>query len=196
MSFLASLFVGLCRRYLKTGDDVAMMAAEQLIDGMDLDEVWYSRSISPVNPEMEKLSRQLIKGKVARLDDFSGNPITCFVASKAEAKRLRKIRGLTEVLICLSTRTEKIAYLGTSCARICLLIALMALPLRVTSMSVHLSTSNSPIQPPTVHRQVRVEAAYPATRRLLRGANVDPQVLKGSLEDRGSSHCKSDVYQA
>jgi hypothetical protein len=91
--YLAPLFVGLCGRYLKTGDDVAMMAAEQLVDGMDLDEAWYSRNISSVDPEVEKLSRQLIKGKAARLDDFSGNLITCFVASEAEAKRLRKIPG-------------------------------------------------------------------------------------------------------
>ncbi|ROT35385.1 hypothetical protein SODALDRAFT_353094 [Sodiomyces alkalinus F11] len=90
---LSSLLVGLCRRYLDQADDAAMIAAEQLVDGMNLDQDWCSRNISAAGVDVYDLSQQLILGKSSRMDQFSGNEITCFVADEAEAKKLRDIPG-------------------------------------------------------------------------------------------------------
>jgi hypothetical protein len=90
---LASLFVGLCRRYLDHGDDAAMIAAEQLVDGMNLDLDWCSRNITTAGADVCELSQQLILGKTSGMDEFSGNEVTCYVADEAEAKLLRGIPG-------------------------------------------------------------------------------------------------------
>lgn len=90
---LSSLLVGLCRRYLDQADDAAMIAAEQLVDGMNLDQDWCSRNISAAGADVWELSQQLILGKSSRMDQFSGNKVTCFMADEAEAKQLRTIPG-------------------------------------------------------------------------------------------------------
>ncbi|KAK3945145.1 hypothetical protein QBC46DRAFT_336994 [Diplogelasinospora grovesii] len=90
---LPSLMVGLCRRYLDTGDDVAMIAAEQLVDGMDLDEEWCERHLRDSSPEISQLMAGLVAGKASRIDDFSTNQVTCFVRDRDEADKVRKIPG-------------------------------------------------------------------------------------------------------
>jgi hypothetical protein len=42
---LPSFFAGICGRYLESKDDVVMTAAEQLVDGMDLDSGWCTRNL-------------------------------------------------------------------------------------------------------------------------------------------------------
>lgn len=69
---LPSLFAGLCQRFLDTHDDVAMIAAEQLVDGMDLDRGWCERNLCSVSPEVIQLAIRLVAGKHSRLDDFLG----------------------------------------------------------------------------------------------------------------------------
>ncbi|KAI1343420.1 hypothetical protein F5Y15DRAFT_370008 [Xylariaceae sp. FL0016] len=90
---LSSLFVGLCRRWLDQEDDAAMIAAEQLVDGMNLDQDWCSRNVSAAGADVHELLQQLILGKSSRMDEFSGNEITCYIADAAEAERLRDIPG-------------------------------------------------------------------------------------------------------
>jgi hypothetical protein len=90
---LPSFFTGLCRKYLESKDDVAMIAAEQLVDGMDLDSSWCTRNLGSTSVEMHQLVNGLIAGKNSRIDDFSGNTITCFIANAEEAARLRLIPG-------------------------------------------------------------------------------------------------------
>ena len=93
MPCLGPYFSGLCRRYLDLGDDVAMIAAEQLVDGMNLDQNWVTKNIASAEQDVQELARQLIHGKASRLDDLSGNTITCFVANEDEAEALRNIPG-------------------------------------------------------------------------------------------------------
>ncbi|TVY92921.1 hypothetical protein LAWI1_G004653 [Lachnellula willkommii] len=90
---LPSLFAGLCRRYLESNDDVAMIAAEQLVDGMDLDGGWCTRNLRNTSFEIHQLANRLIASKQSRLDDFSENTVTCFIANAEEAERLRLIPG-------------------------------------------------------------------------------------------------------
>ncbi|TVY83018.1 hypothetical protein LSUE1_G002428 [Lachnellula suecica] len=95
MPRLPSLIVGLCQKYLQSYDDIAMIAAEQLVDGMNLDESWCERNLHPskITPEARQLATRLAAGRISRLDEFSENTITCFIADESEAKRLQKIPG-------------------------------------------------------------------------------------------------------
>jgi hypothetical protein len=90
---LPPLFAGLCRRYLESNDDVAMIAAEQLVDGMDLDGSWCTRNLCNASVEVHQLASGLIAGKQSRIDDFSENKVTCFITNAEEAERLRLIPG-------------------------------------------------------------------------------------------------------
>jgi len=90
---LPPFFIGLCQRYIDSHDDIAMIAAEQLVDGMDLDEAWCSRNLQNASQEVYQLATRLVEGKDSRLDDFSENTITCFISNAGEAKRLKQIPG-------------------------------------------------------------------------------------------------------
>jgi hypothetical protein len=90
---LSPFLMGLCQRYLKFNDDIAMIAAEQLVDGMDLDEDWCEKHLSTASLEIQQLVARLVDEKRSRLDDFSGYTVTCFVANDADAERLRRIPG-------------------------------------------------------------------------------------------------------
>ncbi|KAI0378961.1 hypothetical protein F5Y04DRAFT_283331 [Hypomontagnella monticulosa] len=94
---LYSYFVGLCRRYLDQADDAAMIAAEQLVDGMNLDQDWCTKNISTAGADVWTLSQQLILDKPSRIDQFSGNTVTCFIADETEAKKLRDIPGSANI---------------------------------------------------------------------------------------------------
>jgi hypothetical protein len=90
---LPSLFTGLCWRYLESKDDVAMIAAEQLVDGMDLDSEWCTRNLRGISVEIRRLANGLIAGKKSRIDDFSENTVSCFITNAKESGRLRLIPG-------------------------------------------------------------------------------------------------------
>jgi len=90
---LPSLFAGLCWRYLESKDDVAMIAAEQLVDGMDLDDSWCTANLCNTSFEIYQLANGLIASKQSRIDDFSENTVTCFITNADEAERLRLIPG-------------------------------------------------------------------------------------------------------
>ncbi|GAO17228.1 uncharacterized protein UV8b_05490 [Ustilaginoidea virens] len=90
---LAPLLKGMARRFLDTRDDPAMMAVEQLVDGMDLDETWAVSQLGDSDPAVLDLILRQVKGKKWRIDYFSENEITCFVSSREEAGKLRLIPG-------------------------------------------------------------------------------------------------------
>lgn len=91
---LPPLFGGLCQRFLDTRDDIAMIAAEQLVDGMDLDDGWCERNFGGnSNLEVFHLAIGLVAGKHSRIDDFSENMVTCFIPNDEEARRVRQIPG-------------------------------------------------------------------------------------------------------
>ncbi|KAI9053090.1 hypothetical protein LZ554_003359 [Drepanopeziza brunnea f. sp. 'monogermtubi'] len=87
------LLAGLCQRFLDSHDDVAMIAAEQLVDGMDLNEDWCERNLANVNAEVFEMTLRLVLGKTSRMDDFSQNTVTCYIAHEVDAERARGIPG-------------------------------------------------------------------------------------------------------
>lgn len=69
------------------------MAAEQLVDGMDLDEGWLEVQSSAMTLEEKNFATRLVQEKLARIDDFSENEITCYIPNKEEALRVLQIPG-------------------------------------------------------------------------------------------------------
>ncbi|KAF2759374.1 hypothetical protein EJ05DRAFT_344187 [Pseudovirgaria hyperparasitica] len=90
---LSSLFSGLCQRYVQTKDDVAMIAAEQLVDGTDMNEMWCLRHLNGASLEVRALASRLIDEKPCRLDAFSGYSVTCFIADSAASDRIKRLPG-------------------------------------------------------------------------------------------------------
>ncbi|KAI0474008.1 ser/Thr protein phosphatase [Xylariaceae sp. FL0804] len=90
---LTPLLIGLARRYLSTRDDIAMIAVEQLIDGMNLDEAWSEKHLAGVEDAVRALINTQIGSKGSRIDYFSDNKITCFINDESEAHSLRLIPG-------------------------------------------------------------------------------------------------------
>ncbi|KAF2435245.1 hypothetical protein EJ08DRAFT_656863 [Tothia fuscella] len=93
MPRLSPLLQGLAQRYLDASDAVAMIAAEQLVDGMDVDECWAKKNLADARADVQDLITRLISGKYSRLDDFSENTVTCFLADEREAERVKNIPG-------------------------------------------------------------------------------------------------------
>ncbi|EGX95924.1 hypothetical protein CCM_00578 [Cordyceps militaris CM01] len=90
---LAPYLRGQAAKFLSTRDDMAMIAVEELIDGMDLDEGWVSDQLQDCEPAARSLILQNIANKPFRMDHFSENTITCFVRDKEEAEYVKSIAG-------------------------------------------------------------------------------------------------------
>jgi hypothetical protein len=93
MPHLAPYLDGLCSRYLEFGDDIAMIAAEQLVDGMDINQDWCTNHLKGAKSSVCQLVARLVASKGSRLDDFNGNKITCYIADEAEAESVKLIPG-------------------------------------------------------------------------------------------------------
>ena len=90
---LPALLRGICRIYKGTSDIMYAVAAEQLVDGMNIDASWCQRHFhSLANGELEFLM-ELIENRSARIEDFSTNLVTCFVSNETEAQRVQHIPG-------------------------------------------------------------------------------------------------------
>lgn len=90
---LPPLLTGYARRYVESHDDPSMIATEQLVDGMDLDEAWCKKHLASVESEVVDVIMDRIRSKSQRLDDFSENTVTCYVKDADEATLVRRIRG-------------------------------------------------------------------------------------------------------
>jgi hypothetical protein len=91
---LAPLLRGLAKRYLDTQDDMAMIAVEQLVDGMNLDEAWVERNLKDSDAALLRLVMNRIHGKQSRIDYYSDNTTTCLISGPEEAESVRLIPGL------------------------------------------------------------------------------------------------------
>ena len=56
------------------------MAAEALVDGMNLDEEWCRASLPATQSDELNFALRLVRGKGSRIADFSPNEVTCFIA--------------------------------------------------------------------------------------------------------------------
>ncbi|OAR00234.1 hypothetical protein LLEC1_06454 [Akanthomyces lecanii] len=90
---LAPFLAGLATKFLLTNDDNAIIAVEQLVDGMDLDESWMNSQLADRPPTVRDIIIERITGKQSRIDYFSNNQVTCFINDEAEALHLRSIVG-------------------------------------------------------------------------------------------------------
>ncbi|KAK2797611.1 hypothetical protein FQN50_009124 [Emmonsiellopsis sp. PD_5] len=91
----APLFLGFCRTYIETQEVTAAIAAELLVDGMNIDGEWCRTHFhSPQSDELN-FALRLVRGKRSRIADFSLNEVTCFIADHQEAQRIRKIPGFS-----------------------------------------------------------------------------------------------------
>ena len=90
----APFFTGLCRTYIETKDAMAAIAAEALVDGMNLDEEWCKAYLPATHNDELNFALRLVRGKSSRIADFSPNEVTCFLADHEEAQRMLKIPGM------------------------------------------------------------------------------------------------------
>lgn len=90
----APFFRGLCSTYVETQEVTAAIAAELLIDGMNVDEVlcrgWIDASEQSAVLDFALV---LVGGKKSRISDFTPNEVTCFIVDCQEARRIRNIPG-------------------------------------------------------------------------------------------------------
>lgn len=86
-------FKGLCRKYIETQEATAAIAAELLVDGMDLSKEWCQLYFYASESDEFAFALRLIIGKSSRIDDFSSNQVTCFIAEQGEAQRIQKTPG-------------------------------------------------------------------------------------------------------
>lgn len=87
---LAPLFSGLCRMYMESREATAAIAAEMLVDGMDLSKDWCRERLSG---KALDFALGLVEGKASRVSDFQENKVTCFVANAQEGEQIRSIPG-------------------------------------------------------------------------------------------------------
>ena len=90
---LRPFFSGQCARYLETNHPMFAIAAEQLVDGMDLDEEWCKQHMSANTPETLSFALALVAGKASRIAYFSSNTVTCFIPDEQERQRLLRVPG-------------------------------------------------------------------------------------------------------
>lgn len=93
---LPPLLRGLAKRFLDTRDDMAMIAVEQLVDGMNLDEAWAQKHLQDSDPALMTLVVSQIRSKRLRIDYFSENSVTCFISDDQEAENVRLIPGFEQ----------------------------------------------------------------------------------------------------
>jgi len=93
MPSLIPFFRGLCKNYCETKEAVYAIAAEQLVDGMDLDEAWCREHMPGPDSKELAYAMELVEGKNSRIDYFSPNAVTCFIPNRVEAQRVLLIPG-------------------------------------------------------------------------------------------------------
>jgi hypothetical protein len=71
MPRLAPFFEGFCRKFCDTRDDFSAIAAEQLVDGMNLDKDRCSNYISPERHKELNFALELVAGKDSRISNFT-----------------------------------------------------------------------------------------------------------------------------
>ncbi|PGH05957.1 hypothetical protein AJ79_06646 [Helicocarpus griseus UAMH5409] len=91
----APLFVGFCRTYIETQEVTAAIAAELLVDGMNIYEEWWRARFDASQSGLLNFALRLVEGKASRIADYTPNEVTCFVVDQKEAQRIRMIPGFS-----------------------------------------------------------------------------------------------------
>ena len=93
LPFLGPLLSSYCQKHMASQDDIAAMAVESLVDGMDLDELWCMRNLTQIEPKGLDYVYSKVRDKSSRMDYFSSNTVTCIIANSEEKERLLKVPG-------------------------------------------------------------------------------------------------------
>lgn len=88
-------FFGFCRTYTETTEVTAAMAAEILVDGMNLEEEWCEARIDASQSDSLNFALRLVRGKSSRIADFSPNEVTCFITDLQGSQRIQRIPGFS-----------------------------------------------------------------------------------------------------
>ncbi|KAJ5342829.1 hypothetical protein N7541_011953 [Penicillium brevicompactum] len=88
---LSHLFTGLCLRFFESGDVMARIAVEQLVDGMDLDDEWIKRNLDDTKTKVRDLATQLVTEKVSRRED---DPVLGATNSDFVTARTQDVRSI------------------------------------------------------------------------------------------------------
>lgn len=91
--YLAPYFIGLCRRFFESNDDMARIAAEQLVDGMKLDEEWLQSNLSNATTEVQQLATMLVDERSSSNDEFLDIEAPFFAAESGDQEEIRYIPG-------------------------------------------------------------------------------------------------------
>ncbi|KAH0564921.1 hypothetical protein GP486_001688 [Trichoglossum hirsutum] len=90
---LAPFLSGLIRLFNESENYAFAMCAEQLVDGMDLDEDWCNGHLNTRFEEEYKFALKLVKGKSGRVPPMYPNYVTCYISTLDEASRVHRIPG-------------------------------------------------------------------------------------------------------
>ncbi|OJJ95466.1 hypothetical protein ASPACDRAFT_47821 [Aspergillus aculeatus ATCC 16872] len=85
--------IGLCRRYFENHDAMARIAAEQLVDGMNLDEEWIRTNLREAPLKARELMIMLMAEKSSRMDNEFLDVITPDPVVENGLEGLRLIPG-------------------------------------------------------------------------------------------------------
>lgn len=88
---LRSFVQYLCLLFFHGADDMYRIRLEQLVDGMNLDEEWCRKNLADERHLQYLL--KLVNSKEDRIDDFSGNLVTCYIAEQEAAATVTRIPG-------------------------------------------------------------------------------------------------------
>jgi hypothetical protein len=77
---LPPLLRGLVQLHISTRDDPAIIAIEQMVDGMNLGEAWVDRNLrSRCTDDVNELITRQTKDRLSRIDYYSDNKVTCHI---------------------------------------------------------------------------------------------------------------------
>ncbi|KAM3431516.1 hypothetical protein MY4824_007114 [Beauveria thailandica] len=105
---LAPFLAGLATKFILTRDDKAMIAVEQLVDGMNLDESWVDSQLADCPQAVRDMIIGQINGKQSRIDYFSDNQVTCFIRDEAEAAHVSR-RSMNGIIVLRDPDDEIVA---------------------------------------------------------------------------------------
>ncbi|PYH94601.1 hypothetical protein BO71DRAFT_353039 [Aspergillus ellipticus CBS 707.79] len=89
---LPPYFIGLCQRFFESDDAMARISAEQLVDGMDLDNGWVRANLSSAPHQVRELATGLVAEKSSRCDGDL-NQALLHTGDKGQSQNLRLIAG-------------------------------------------------------------------------------------------------------
>lgn len=93
MPRLPPYFIGLCRRFLESNDDIARIAVEQLVDGMHLDDEWVYINLGDAPRQVRELAMRLVAERPSRCDEFLDLEVLGAAVDYDRISQLRMIPG-------------------------------------------------------------------------------------------------------